>query len=169
MSDVRSAPDGCRGWHPRAERALAWPGNQEWQIVSRQRQITRGFPSPRLNVGACSWRLQSIGLRWRVTSVGRGRQRDGGAGKTCLRWLNRNTPDVERARRATTRILDSGIRAAEIIGRLLAFYKKSAPPPRELVDVNQIVGESTVEPVVRRAHCSVLTVRADAIAASVAA
>jgi hypothetical protein len=63
VSDVRSTLDGCRGWHPRADRALAWRGNQKWQIVSRQRQITRGFPSPRLNVGAGSWRLQSNGLR----------------------------------------------------------------------------------------------------------
>ena len=44
--------------------------------------------------------------------------------KTSLRWLGRDQPDVERARKATTRAMNNGARAAEIIDRLRAFYKK---------------------------------------------
>src|SRR6201999_3232799 len=32
-------------------------------------------------------------------------------------------------------------RAADIINRLRAFYKKGVPPRRELVDVNEVAGE----------------------------
>ena len=50
-------------------------------------------------------------------------------------------PDLERARAATIRIEKDGSRAAEIIQRLRAFYKKGAPPHRELVDINKVVVE----------------------------
>ena len=59
----------------------------------------------------------------------------------CLRWLARDPPDLERARAATVRIEKDGSRAAEIIQRLRAFYKKGAPPHRELVDINKVVVE----------------------------
>src|SRR5208283_1693733 len=62
----------------------------------------------------------------------------------CLRWLARNPPDLERARAATMRIEKDGNRAAEIIQRLRAFYKKGAPPQRELVNINELVGEMLV-------------------------
>ena len=62
----------------------------------------------------------------------------------CLRWLERNPPELERARAAVRRIEKDGNRAAEIIGRLRAFYKTGAPPQRELVDVNEAVGEMLV-------------------------
>src|SRR5262249_38099599 len=58
----------------------------------------------------------------------------------CLRWLNRDQPDVQRAREAVMRIEDDGKRAAEIITHLKFFYKKDASPQRELVSVNDIVG-----------------------------
>ena len=51
--------------------------------------------------------------------------------KTSLRWLGRDQPDVERARKATTRAVNNGVRAAEIIDRLRAFYKKDTRPRRE--------------------------------------
>jgi PAS domain S-box-containing protein len=63
---------------------------------------------------------------------------------TCLRWLKRDQPDVEEAREATMRIVKDGNRAAEIINRLRSFYKKDSPPERELVDVNDVVGEMLV-------------------------
>jgi PAS domain S-box-containing protein len=63
---------------------------------------------------------------------------------TCLRWLKRDQPDVEEAREATMRIVKDGNRAAEIINRLRSFYKKGSPPERELVDVNDVVGEMLV-------------------------
>ena len=43
--------------------------------------------------------------------------------KTSLRWLGRDQPDVERARRRRQGP-NNGVRAAEIIDRLRAFYKK---------------------------------------------
>src|SRR3984957_8181553 len=63
---------------------------------------------------------------------------------TCLRWLTRDHPDVEEAREATMRTMKDGTRAAEIIDRLRSFYMKGAPPDRELVDVNELVGEMLV-------------------------
>ncbi|MGB8768398.1 MAG: PAS domain S-box protein, partial [Candidatus Korobacteraceae bacterium] len=59
----------------------------------------------------------------------------------CLRWLAHDPPDLERARAATIRIEKDGSRAAEIIQRLRAFYKKGAPSHRELVDINKVVVE----------------------------
>ena len=44
----------------------------------------------------------------------------------CLRWLDREQPELERAREAIKRIKDDGKRAAEIISRLKAFYKKES-------------------------------------------
>jgi len=62
---------------------------------------------------------------------------------TCMRWLKRDQPDLEEACEATTRILEDGKRAGDIIDRLRSLYKKS-PPKRELVDVNEIVHEMVV-------------------------
>jgi PAS domain S-box-containing protein len=64
--------------------------------------------------------------------------------RTCLRWLNRDQPEVERARKAATRILGSGARAADIIDHLRSLYTKDAQPQRALVDVNDLVGEMLV-------------------------
>ena len=64
--------------------------------------------------------------------------------ETCMRWLSRDQPDVEEAREATMRIMKDGTRAAEIIDRLRSFYRKGAPPERELVDVNELVLEMLV-------------------------
>ena len=61
-----------------------------------------------------------------------------------LRWLCHDPPDLERARTAIKRIEKDGGRAAEIIQRLRAFYKTGAPPQRELVDINVLVGEIIV-------------------------
>ena len=63
---------------------------------------------------------------------------------TCLRWLTRDQPDLEEARKATRRTVNDGTRAAEIINRLRTFYKKGAPPERELVDVNEVIREMLV-------------------------
>jgi C4-dicarboxylate-specific signal transduction histidine kinase len=62
----------------------------------------------------------------------------------CLRWLNRDQPDVQRAREAARRIEEDGKRAAEIITHLKSFYKKDVSPQRELVSVNDLVGEMLV-------------------------
>ncbi len=59
---------------------------------------------------------------------------------TCMRWLKRDQPDLGEACEATTRIVEDGKRASDIIDRLRSLYKKS-PPKRELVEVNEIVRE----------------------------
>ena len=64
--------------------------------------------------------------------------------QASLRWLAHDPPELERARAAIKRIENDGGRAAEIIQRLRAFYKTGAPPQRELVDINGLVGEITV-------------------------
>jgi PAS domain S-box-containing protein len=62
---------------------------------------------------------------------------------TCLRWLTREHPDVEEARQAASRIVKDATRAAEIISRIRALFKKAAPE-RELVDVNELIREMIV-------------------------
>jgi C4-dicarboxylate-specific signal transduction histidine kinase len=59
----------------------------------------------------------------------------------CLRWLNRDQPEVQRAREAAMRIEEDGRRASDIITHLKSFYKKDVLPQREPVSVNHLVGE----------------------------
>src|SRR6202040_487209 len=61
-----------------------------------------------------------------------------------LRWLAHEPPDLERVRAAATRIEQDGNRAADVINRLRSFYKKGAPPEREIVDVKEIIQEMIV-------------------------
>jgi PAS domain S-box-containing protein len=60
--------------------------------------------------------------------------------KASLRWLQRDPPDLAEVRKGSERIMEAGILASEIINRLRSLYKKS-PPKRELVAINEIVGE----------------------------
>ena len=62
---------------------------------------------------------------------------------TCIRWLAGSTPNVEEARAAAMRIVKDGTRAAEIVSRIRALFKKGATP-REWVDVNEIIREMVV-------------------------
>ena len=62
---------------------------------------------------------------------------------SCVEWLAHDPPNLERARATAARIDKYGNRAAEIIDRLRALYKKT-PPKRESVDVNEIIGEMVV-------------------------
>jgi C4-dicarboxylate-specific signal transduction histidine kinase len=59
---------------------------------------------------------------------------------TCLRWLDRDQPDLQEARAAALRIVKDATRAAEIIKRVRQLFKKGGPE-RELVDVNEITRE----------------------------
>jgi PAS domain S-box-containing protein len=60
--------------------------------------------------------------------------------KASLRWLQRDPPDLTEVRKGTERIIEAGIFASEIINRLRSLYKK-APPKRELVAINEVIGE----------------------------
>jgi PAS domain S-box-containing protein len=60
--------------------------------------------------------------------------------KASLRWLQRDPPEVTEARKGTEKIIEAGALASEIINRLRSLYKK-APPKRELVAINEVIGE----------------------------
>jgi signal transduction histidine kinase len=55
-------------------------------------------------------------------------------------WLQRAPPDLTQIRKETESIIEAGTLALEIIDRLRSLYKKS-PPKRELVAINELVGE----------------------------
>lgn len=63
--------------------------------------------------------------------------------RTSLRWLDRDQPELEKARGTIGRIVQDGARATEIIDRLRSLYKKT-PPQRELIDVNEVIREMVV-------------------------
>jgi len=60
--------------------------------------------------------------------------------KASLRWLQRDPPDLAQVRKGTESIIEAGTFASEIINRLRSLYKK-APPKRELVTINEVIGE----------------------------
>jgi PAS domain S-box-containing protein len=60
--------------------------------------------------------------------------------QASLRWLNRDQPDLDQARRATAAIMKDGRLAVDIIDRLRSLYKKTLPQ-RESIDVDEIIGE----------------------------
>jgi PAS domain S-box-containing protein len=60
--------------------------------------------------------------------------------KASLRWLQRDPPDLTEVRKGTEKIVEAGTLASEIINRLRSLYKK-APPKRELVAMNEVIGE----------------------------
>jgi len=57
---------------------------------------------------------------------------------TCLRWLNRDHPNVQEACEAAARVVTDATRAAEIISRTRLLFKKGSPK-WELVDINEII------------------------------
>jgi PAS domain S-box-containing protein len=60
--------------------------------------------------------------------------------QASLRWMNRDQPDLDQARRSTASIVKEGRLAVDIIDRLRSLYKKT-PPQRESVNVDEIIGE----------------------------
>ena len=60
--------------------------------------------------------------------------------KASLRWLQHDPPELTEARKGTESIIEAGALASEIINRLRSLYKK-ALPKRELVAINEVVGE----------------------------
>jgi signal transduction histidine kinase len=61
-------------------------------------------------------------------------------GSATLRWLNRETPDLEEARQAATRIVHEGQRADDVIRGLHALAGKSGPRLTPL-DVDGVIHE----------------------------
>jgi C4-dicarboxylate-specific signal transduction histidine kinase len=59
---------------------------------------------------------------------------------TGLRWLTRESPNVEEGREAASRVVKDVTRAVEIISRIRLLFKKGIPQ-REPVDVDEVVRE----------------------------
>lgn len=59
---------------------------------------------------------------------------------TCLRWLNRDHPDMGEARQAASRVVKDATRAAEVISRIRQLFKKGTPQS-EWVDMNEVIRE----------------------------
>jgi PAS domain S-box-containing protein len=60
--------------------------------------------------------------------------------EACLRWLDRETPDLDAARRSVEWIIDDGNRASEVIRRVRALANKTDIEKVPL-DVNDVVSE----------------------------
>jgi signal transduction histidine kinase len=58
----------------------------------------------------------------------------------CIRWLNREVPDLQEARGAAEHIIRDANRANDVIHSIRAFTKK-APIDKRVLDVNAIIGE----------------------------
>jgi PAS domain S-box-containing protein len=63
--------------------------------------------------------------------------------KTCLRWLERDEPDLAEVHAAATRIVRDGTLAGEIINRIRSQFKKDTSH-WVLVDVNDVIREMVV-------------------------
>jgi PAS domain S-box-containing protein len=59
---------------------------------------------------------------------------------TCLRWLGREQPDIEKARESVSRIIQNVARTSDIISRIRVLFQKGEQQ-REWVDVNEVIGE----------------------------
>ena len=59
-------------------------------------------------------------------------------GNACLRWLAQDPPNLGEGRSSVEAMIDSGIRAGEVISRLRAMMKKS-PPHRDLLNINDAI------------------------------
>ena len=63
--------------------------------------------------------------------------------KTCVRWLQRDTPDIAEACEAASRMVNDAKRATEIIDRVRSLYRRDTSD-RELLDINEIIREMII-------------------------
>lgn len=61
-------------------------------------------------------------------------------GNACRRWLDADPPNADRARVVTQRIVDDASAAGEVLNRIRALFKQSAPS-RAMVEVNEVITE----------------------------
>jgi PAS domain S-box-containing protein len=64
--------------------------------------------------------------------------------RTCVRWLNRDQPDLDEAREAAARIATDVLRASEIISRIGVLFKKGSAQQEEWVDMNELIQEMMI-------------------------
>jgi C4-dicarboxylate-specific signal transduction histidine kinase len=60
--------------------------------------------------------------------------------EACLRWLDRETPDLAKARRSVEWVISDGNRASEVVRRVRALAKKTDVEKTPL-DINTVVSE----------------------------
>jgi C4-dicarboxylate-specific signal transduction histidine kinase len=58
----------------------------------------------------------------------------------CLRWLDRESPDLTEAREAVQQIILDGNRGSDVIARIRALLKKE-PPASARLDINEVIRE----------------------------
>ncbi len=87
--------------------------------------------------------------------------------RTCLRWLDREVPELAEARAAAARAADDTTRVAEIIARVRALFQK-AEPRRGPTDVNAAAAEM-VSVLRREADRNAVAIRTEFAAALPAA
>jgi len=58
----------------------------------------------------------------------------------CLRWLDRESPNLDEAREAVQRIIRDGNRGSDVIARIRALLRKE-PPTSIRLDINQVIQE----------------------------
>jgi len=63
--------------------------------------------------------------------------------RACLRWLQREPPEIDEARKTVSRIANDVDRAAGIIERNRLLYRRGTPQ-RELTDLNEIIRQMVV-------------------------
>jgi PAS domain S-box-containing protein len=63
--------------------------------------------------------------------------------QACLRFLNRDQPDMPEAREAALEVVRDARRAADIIDRVRSLYRKGSPH-QEMIDVNEVIQEMVV-------------------------
>ena len=85
-------------------------------------------------------------------------------GNAGLRWLAGDPPNLAEARECLKRIIRDGKRAGEVIARIRALVKKSAPAPARL-DLNDMIQEvlAMINPEARRHQVAVRTELAPAL------
>jgi PAS domain S-box-containing protein len=62
------------------------------------------------------------------------------SGNACLRWLARNPPNLDAARRSVERMIDDGNRAADVIRGIRDMVRKS-PPRKDPFSINDTIME----------------------------
>jgi signal transduction histidine kinase len=64
-------------------------------------------------------------------------------GHASLGWLGASPPNLERAQRATGKIISEATRAGSVINRIQGLFKKE-PPSKDWLDLNELIEEMMV-------------------------
>ncbi len=65
------------------------------------------------------------------------------SGDACRRWLDRDPPNIDKARQAVERIVYDANRASDVIKRVRSLAR-SGPPRMQVLDINATIGEAVM-------------------------